>query len=90
MGKSVSWGVFDAESSRSLKDFLCISKSPSLSHLYHPVLTQSPPSQRAFADVELKSLVGSQDEKSQITQECTVGYLPIALLLLIQHPEWPF
>jgi len=44
MDKSVSWGIFDPESSQSLKDFLHISKIPSLSYPYHPALTQSLPS----------------------------------------------
>lgn len=90
MDKSVSRDVFDPESSQSLKDFLHISKILSLSHPYHPALTQSLPSQRAFADVEIELLVGSQDEKSQITKEYAGGYLPAAPLLLIQYPEWPF
>lgn len=85
MDTSVRWGVFDPESSQSLKEFFC-------ALLRFPVsaLTQLLPSQRAFADVELELLVGSQEEKSQITEEYPVGFPTVALQLLIQQPELPF
>lgn len=85
MDTSVRRGVFDPESSWPLKDFFCVL-------LRFPVsaLTQLLPSQRAFAVVELELLVGSQEEKSHITEEYTVGFPSVAPQLLIQHPEWPF